>query len=190
MEVLVFLAIGSALAVAICWKYKYFNFQVYDEEMPSTDNSITEIPIVPTPAEKLYAEAVKAWKSGLDPSPQDLANDEVGCCESVENVRKNAHGAFISGTDKPILHTKELELKLRSHIDFTEVFAPELGAIIVSPTGDGNGKVRGHVGICGKTHILSNNSANGRFEPSYTYKEWDKRYAQLGGIPTYYFKPK
>jgi hypothetical protein len=158
-----------------------------DPILPPTPSPLPE-PIIIPDNEKLYEIAKKCL--GTEISPNDLAEDDVACVESVEEVYKKFKGKYISGLDKPLLHTKVLEIVLRSHPDFEEVAGPELGAIGVAATGTGNHKIRGHTGICGRTHMMSNNSFNGRWEADYTYEDWDKRYEVLGGMETSYFLPR
>jgi len=65
---------------------------------------------------------------------------------------------------------------------------PTPGCIILSPTGHGNGKIRGHVGIEGNNSIMSNNSKTGLWDTHWDSQRWYDYYTVYGGIKTYYFE--
>lgn len=69
-----------------------------------------------------------------------------------------------------------------------EVETPEAGDIIVSVTGTGNGRCRGHCGVVGKFHIMSNNSRTGLWDDTWTMSEWKKYYQKYGALKTKYYR--
>ncbi len=134
---------------------------------------------------KLYDAAVSFL--GKDASPRDIADDEYGCAESVNEVYKTAFGKYISPSN--ILSTRVLyETMLISPI-FRSTETPQEGTIIVSPTGySKKGAKNGHVGICGKNGIvISNDSKSGLFLEYYTIASWRLYYEKKLGFPVYFF---
>ena len=61
---------------------------------------------------------------------------------------------------------------------------PKQGAIIISPTGTGNGKLKnGHVGFVGESEmIISNDSASGLLLENFTRTSWKQKYFDFGGF--------
>lgn len=165
------------------------NLPVEASSVPEDTSTVPDtVPQDDSAAEKLYRTAFACI--GKEVSPRDIAPDEIACVESLEEIYKKCFGRYISGTLKPHLHTFALLKHLEDHPDFQEVEFPEIGAIVVSATGTGNNKIRGHAGICGKTHIMSNNSFTGNWEADYDYADWKLRYQHFGGMPTVYFLPR
>ena len=173
----------------IAWLAKVFK---WEEPMPSLDNTVTEIEFIPMPARdramELYTTAKDLLQPKKDVSPADLAPDELACVESIENVYKACFGTFIGGT-KPLLNTWEMLVVLGDSPDFKRIEEPVPGAIILNATWSGNGKVRGHVGICGKSWIMANNSNTSYWSADYTYPAWNDYFAIHGGMKTHFFKP-
>lgn len=151
--------------------------------IPSAWTPPLETPTPPTPADILY-ETAKSML-GKETVPGD-ADDELGCALAVNTIHKKAFGEEIGGGAS----TYEMYRVLSSETDkWAEIKAPEKGAIIISPTGFGNGTIKhGHVGICGIYGIMSNDSRTGRWEQNYSYEEWEKRFQVLGGFPVRYFR--
>lgn len=132
----------------------------------------------------LYQEAIKAI--GMDASPEDLAPDELGCAETVSSIVRKVLPDF-----PVITGTWVLNDKLSKDERFERVGEPEIGAIIMSPTGMGNGTFPGHTGICGdKNTIMSNVSATGKFDQNYTIESWKLRYMVKGQFPMIYYRLK
>jgi hypothetical protein len=136
-------------------------------------------------SDELYFGAYRCM--GVDITPKDYVADTVGCAEAVNAIYKSIFGKPIGGGAS----TAEMYRALCKHPDFEQVFCdiPERGWIVISPTGYGNGNLRGHVGITGKTHIMSNDSNTGKWDAKFTIETWRNYYTKLGGIPTYFFKP-
>ena len=146
-------------------------------------------PQVKSPRERLYDAAVASL--GMDASPRDVAPDEYGCAESVNEIHKKAFGEYI---ENPGISTTKLFAAMIERSDkFVRVIKPECGNIIISPTGfaniDNPPIKNGHVGIFGKDlKIMSSSSATGKFEENYTLDTWINRYRKRGFYPIIYFK--
>lgn len=160
--------------------------------------NVPDVPVVPivipstpvkSPRERLYEAALTSLD--LDASPNDLAPDEYGCAESVNEVYKKAFGEYI---ENPGISTTKLFAAMVDRADkFIRVTDAEPGNIIISPTGFSsipNTPIKnGHVGIFGKDKkIMSNSSASGKFTENYTLDTWINRYRKQGGYPCYFFK--
>ena len=157
-------------------------------------------PYVMSPREILYNTALAAC--GTDASSSDLALDEYGCAESVNEIHKTVFGDYIVPQPKegePLreehnhLSTYWLYKAIKKRLDFAEVNDPEPGDIVISPTGYGKGS--GHVGILGpNATIMSNNSfrdANGEkgiFDFNYTIDSWRRRFVDRAHLPMRFFR--
>lgn len=137
-----------------------------------------------TNREKLFNTALSCL--GTDASPNDVAPDEYGCAETVNEVHKKCFGFPIGGE----LSTYKMYAVLKSSPLFTKVDSPLNGDIIISPTGYGNGKLsNGHVGIMAfGDKIMSNNSYTGKFEQNYNLATWRARYKDIGNYPVDFFR--
>ena len=135
---------------------------------------------------RLY-EAARSF-IGTDASPNDLAPDELGCAETVNEIIRRAFGDYLHNDNR--LSTYWLYKALRESPDFTETFIPVPGLIVISPTSFGTRRnpdstfaiPHGHVGIVmldGK--IASKNSRTGKFEENCTIDSWADRYVKRGG---------
>jgi len=86
--------------------------------------------------------------------------------------------------------TSEMTTQLRKSSRFKATLDLAVGNVIISPTGSGNGKIRGHVGIIGENgKIMSNSSANGLWEENFTVKKWVDLYRGVGGLRIFVFEP-
>jgi hypothetical protein len=124
----------------------------------------------------------------------DNVPNEVGCAEAVSFVLKNA-----GITNIPVegyAGTADLYRWLLASPQFKLIEQPEQGAIVVSPTGFGNGTVEGHTGILGafgvqfpnEYGILSNNSDDGLFEEKWSLLTWWENYGLKGHLPVALFR--
>lgn len=132
--------------------------------------------------ERLFIEA-RNWL-GKDASPLDIASDELGCAESISNIISKV-------TDFPIITgTWTLWDKMDKDPRFKRVAENNgRGTIVISPTGTGNHKIRGHAGILGEgVDIMSATSRDGIFRTNYTIGSWKERYKGIGMFPIYYYK--
>lgn len=119
--------------------------------------------------------------------------NDVGCAEAVSFVLKNSGIAGIPTEGFP--GTAGLYEWLLTNPSFKRIEAPQQGAIIVSPTGYGNGTVEGHTGILGafavqfpnEYGILSNDSNTGLFSEKWNLLTWWEDYGIKGGLPVALF---
>lgn len=134
---------------------------------------------------KLYEAAVSFL--GADASPRDLADDELGCAESVNEIHKKVFGTYISPQN--ILSTYRMYEALTTDPRFVKVDKPQEGTIVISPTGySSKGAKNGHVGICGKNDIImSSDSRSGLWLENYTIRSWESYYVVKLGFPIHYF---
>jgi len=171
------------------------------EDMPVPESVFTPPaplpePVVPpkpeppkiTPRERLYIVAKKNLVPAHDVSPQDIANDEVACVESFDCIHFEAFGTYINGTKNRVTLSTIEAFKILSK-NWLKVANPLSGDVILSVTGTGNGRVsNGHIGIVGKTHIMSNSSFSGCWEANYTLETWMRYYMLKGGLKTHFFR--
>lgn len=125
---------------------------------------------------------------GRDVTPKDVVEDDVACAETVDTIYKTAFGEYMNGGIT--ISTTKMFHHMSTSPKFELIFKPEKGAILIYPTGYGNGKVKhGHVFICGDNGLLySNSSSNGKFEQNYTTYTAKYRYETLGNYPRSYFR--
>lgn len=110
----------------------------------------------------------------------------IGCGEAMSYVLNASE--LVAMPLKGIAGTAAWLDYMRKSPLFVEVETPTVGSIIVSATGTGNGVVRGHIGLVGKFHIMSNNSGNGLWGDQWTLPQWIAHYEVFGGIKTRYFQ--
>ena len=135
--------------------------------------------------ERLAIYRIAHASLGIDISPLDAVNDELGCAESVSWVLKKAIGFPI------ITGTWTLNKYLSEDPRFEKVYEPEPGIVIISPTGTGNGSISGHTGICGENdNIMSSDSSDGIWKLNFTQYSWVSRYGKWGGFPIIYYRLK
>lgn len=123
----------------------------------------------------------------------DTVPHEVGCAEAVSAVLSFAG---ISDGAKGIAGTAALDAWMASSGLFTRITMPEAGAIIISPTGSGNGSVVGHTGVFGLYNkqypqdwgILSNDSATGLFLERWSWARWQAYYSGVGNLQCRIYK--
>lgn len=119
---------------------------------------------------------------------------EEGCAEAVSFLLEKAGVAGLP--NKGISGTATLYEWLTQNKAFERVYAPEPGAVIVSPTGYGNGSISGHtgiVGVLGKMYpgdygIVSNDSQTGLLLELWDLSRWMKYYGTQGGMPVAFFR--
>jgi hypothetical protein len=143
-------------------------------------------------ATRIYNEAKSCLGKHITLNPNVPA--DVGCAEAVSSVLKQAGiGSLpIAG----FAGTANLYRWLLTNPNFLLIEQPEQGAIVVSPTGFGNGLVEGHTGILGafgvqfpnEYGILSNNSDNGLFQEKWNLLTWWENYGLKGHLPVALFR--
>lgn len=142
------------------------------------------IPVKPN-REILYEFA--RTQIGKDASPSDLADDTVGCAESVTNVLK-----YAGFWETIILSTWSLWRALETDLRYEEVFEPLPGDVIVYATDTGTGKIKhGHTGVVSfDGFVMSNNSNTGLWDEHLTLTSMKAYYEDLGGFPKHLFRVK
>lgn len=131
------------------------------------------------PSQLLYDVAYE--NIGKDISPK---YDELGCAESVSYVLREAFGDDIDEVS-----TYRMFNWLKNNPNYKGTLDYKPGLIIISPTGYGSKDIKnGHVGITGKTHIMSNDSYRKVWLPNFTLKSWIDYYRVRGGYPIYLFE--
>lgn len=188
-------------AVAL-WKYKAFAIQepalieplvdpVEPPKLPVTPSLPVEPPKpLPMPEKTKTEELYELSKSllgahlGKDTSVPWMVNCANACTDVL--IRAGVKGL----PPKGIAGTTALLSFLEDSTEFKEVDEYTPGAVIINATGTGNGKIRGHVGICGNHVIMSNNSETGLWDDVWNWTRWYNYYQKYGGISTRFFVPK
>ena len=119
---------------------------------------------------------------------------DVGCAEAVSFILQKSGVAGLPFTG--IAGTASLYEWLLSNPHFKRVYAPEPGALIISPSGYGYGPISGHTGFVGKYGkmypgdfgIVSNDSNTGLLLELWDVKRWQKYYGLQGGLPVAFFR--
>jgi hypothetical protein len=132
---------------------------------------------------KLLASLAKLF-IGIDITPENLADNEVACAESVSKILHLIDSNFPEG----ILSTADLKNKLAKSKLFVAITKPEIGCVVVDPR---TKTVNGHTGIyITDSKIVSNDSSSGKMMQNYTTTTWEKTFVKGRGLTTYYFKFK
>lgn len=142
-------------------------------------------PVIPQPEEpKLYtvAKSLLGKRLTLDNS----VPKNVGCAQALSYILKEAGYAIPKGG---ISGTYTLYEWLQKNFLKTDTL--EKGNIIISVTGTGNGKIRGHVGVLFENEVIaSNDSDSGLLDTHWKYENWKAYYQTVGKLRTVIFKPK
>lgn len=148
------------------------------------------LPVKPTPMPQTKVEALYTLAKsliGYHLTLNEAVPWGVGCAEAVSKVLTDFD---ISGIPHAgIEGTAALAAFLSKSQQFNEIYTYTPGAVLVAATGSGNGKIRGHTGICGHTTIMSNNSETGKWDTQWDIARWEAYYGGFGGIHTRYFLP-
>ena len=113
-----------------------------------------------------------------------IAPNSLGCAETISRVIHEDEPLF------PIITgTASLLTVLRSKPNWIEIYTPEIGAIIISPTGYGKDRfAHGHCGLIGENGIIySNNSITGFFDDHLTLDSWKVLFKNF---PIFYFSQR
>lgn len=146
-----------------------------------------------TPNEtKVYNEAKACL--GLHITLNNNVPADVGCAEAVSFVLTKSGITGIPAAG--FAGTADLYRWLLANPHFKLIEQPEQGAVIVSPTGFGNGTVEGHTGIIAafglqypnEFGILSNNSDNGLFQEKWNLLTWWENFGEKGHLPVAIFR--
>lgn len=142
-------------------------------------------PVIPQPEDpKLYtiAKSLIGQHLTLDPS----VPKETGCAQCMSYILKEAGYKIPKGG---ISGTYSLYEWLNKNFHKTDTL--EKGNILISVTGTGNDKIRGHVGVVLDDEVIaSNNSKTGLLDTHWKYENWKAYYTQVGKLKTVIFKPK
>jgi hypothetical protein len=113
----------------------------------------------------------------------DTVDKSVGCAQALSYI------LFHYGCDgipkKGLPGTVDIDKWCKKYA--TKVEFPEVGDLIVSVTGTGNGTRRGHCGVVGKHHIMSNYSPTGLWDDYYTLESWIQNYKIEGDLETNFY---
>lgn len=197
MEILAYITGSILLTIsgitAFLWKYRAFEVQWEEPEplevpveAPKLPSAPVLPPKVPTMTEQLYtlSKNLLGTRLGKDKSIPIGVNCANACTDVL--IRFGVKGLPAKG----IAGTSQLLSFLKSSTEFKEVDEYTTGAVIINATGTGNGKIRGHVGICGNHVIMSNNSETGLWDDVWNWTRWYNYYEKYGGISTRFFVPK
>lgn len=136
-----------------------------------------------SPTERM-AHIARKWL-GKDPSTPDIADDELGCADSVSVVIREVYPDF-----KHTVSTATLFKQLKQSKHFKGSLDPVPGCIIVSPT---EGSRIGHTGIYTQANkIASNNSygpLKGKWTENYTRESWRNEFITKRRLKGYFFIP-
>ena len=129
----------------------------------------------------LYEFAIS--QLGKDIAPLE---DEYGCMEAVNYLMRSFTGFQIGGGLSTYLGYRSLKVDKR----FIQTSNPQLGDVIISPSGYGNGRIsNGHIGIISNDNkIMSNNSKTGLWDNHLDIETWKRKYKRVGGFPIYYYR--
>ena len=129
----------------------------------------------------LIEEAEKAIDKDI--TPNDEIQDKVSCVAQIVALLQKVMEFPDLNYTPDLLNFLKQDKRFKSTLDL------DIGNIIISPTGYGNGSIVGHVGLYGTNgKIMSNNSFTGKWEYTYTTDTWVNRYRNKGGFPIYVFK--
>lgn len=159
-------------------------------------NSVTMDYIIPTSmptniqtsnGSKLYTAAASLLDTQVAPKNAADGYGMFGCALTVNGVAERAWGRQIGGGA-----STEAMLAFLEDTSKYALIAPQNvlpGDIIISATGTANDPSQhGHVGICAKYGILSNNSEDGRLEEQWTLPAWFEYYGTTLGFPVKIFR--
>lgn len=177
------------------WFFNHSTWDLLEEALQGDKDKVTldyttETILNPKPmdkAQKLYDTAVACI--GIDMSPADIAPDSLACAESLNGVYFKAFGEHL-GTSAALTSTKALYESMLKDVRLKQIYTPDLGSIVISPTGYSTKHAsHGHTGVAGKFDIMSNDSASGLWRDNYEKSAWVNVFEKTLGFPTYYFLP-
>lgn len=183
----------------LAWLSTHFNWQEKtQQDLPHEASPIVTppkppIPIITPPmptktkAEILYETALASLHKDI--SPKDLAPDTLACMESMDGVWFAAFGEHLLPMPARLSTQAGYQAMLKDP-RLKQVFEPEVGAIVISPTGSSSkGAQHGHVGCVGKFDIMSNDSNTGLWTDNYSKAAWIDVFHNTLGFPVKYFLP-
>lgn len=106
---------------------------------------------------------------------------ELGCAEALSMVLKSVNTPKFP----PMGFAGTYAFEVWLEANFKKIDKPVPGAIIISPT---IGKKHGHIGVCGKYGIMSNDSNTGLFLELWTIDKWIQNYKNILGLEVLYYQ--
>lgn len=135
--------------------------------------------------EIIYQTAYKAL--GTPMTLDETVPKDVRCAEAVSAVLSRAGVSGIPAHGIP--GTAAFYDWMENSPRWTKIPAPEPGAVVICPSGmSSKGSPHGHMGICGKSWMMANDSDTGLFAAKYTYASWLRYFGTGLGFPTFYFR--
>lgn len=132
---------------------------------------------------------------GRDASPSDVAPDEYGCMETIDNIHKAAFGTYIDLFRYSVqISTYRGYSDLKNSPLFKEIKEEEAlpGDLCIFPSGYGRSKSpiqNGHILMVGENKTLySNDSPTGKFIQNYTFETARQRWVVKGGYPMKFYR--
>lgn len=186
----IYLAVGAALTAIFRKFYRQAPISPEDAQNPpiatSTDPVAEprETPVKPA-SNNIYSTII--YSTAVAHLGQHLTldasvPDEVGCCEAVSAVLKDA--GFVLPAEG-IAGVNALIVWLLAN-GFTEQSSPSVGAIITAHNPDAAITTYAHTGICLAHGIASNNSATGIFSENYTLASWHAYFGAAASTTRYF----
>lgn len=173
-------------------------WQWLDDLLTSIENKlrvpvpVVVLPVTPTPMPTTQTKAQQLYTLSKSLLGQHLSLNNavpwmVGCMEAVSKllVAFNVTGIPAKGIEG----TYDGLTFFEHSPQFKEIYTYTPGAVLIAATGTGNGKIRGHVGICGENAIMSNNSETGKWDTQWDIARFTAYYTGYGAIPIRYFLP-
>lgn len=138
---------------------------------------------------QLYAMAKSLLGQHVIPLTAATDYGVLGCAASVNAIYKKTFGEEIGGGASTALMLAFLMDTRRFESVLFQDALP--GDIAISATGKSiyYPAAHGHVAICGKQWLMSNDSENGTWEANYTYNTWNQHFAIQMGFPVQVFRP-
>jgi len=170
-----FASVGIVFSTIFAW---------YKVKMQPESQPLPETPMDNPQADKVYdcAKLSLGEHLTLDPS----VPDEVGCCEAVSFVLKQAgYDVGIKG----IPGVNALITWLLESGKFKEVSDPQPGCIITSHSLLNHIPVVAHAGVVLQHGIGSNNSWTGLFQENYTISSWEHYFLNVNNCDERFFLP-
>lgn len=126
---------------------------------------------------------VAAANLGRHLTLNNSVSEEVGCAEALSWILLNAGFNIPAGGIANV--NGLIDWMLQN--GFEELHAPITGAIIAAHNPDRNNPNFAHIGVCLKTGIGSNTSANGLFQENYSYQGWNNYFGSHGSHTRYFY---
>lgn len=139
-------------------------------------------------SQKIYATAKSLLGQHVIPLMAVTDFGALGCAASVNAVVKQAVGEEVGGGASTALMLAFLMDEKRFESIAFDAALP--GDVLICATGKSSyyPQAHGHVSVCGKQWIMSNDSETGRWEANYTYATWKAHFQDQMGFPLQVFR--